>query len=130
MPVGGQGGAALENELVPIAAALAHRTGRPVQATASRTEQVRSDAVRSPLVARLFARPLPDGAIAGWRMRVAGADGTAEAFARLLGSSGGGDARSAAWRPFPMPSPMSHSNSRPRRCRSAPAIIAANCIRR
>jgi len=101
MPVGGQGGAALENELVPIAATLAHRTGRPVQATASRTEQIRSDAVRSPLAARLFARPLPDGSIAAWRMRVAGADGTAEAFARLLGSAGGGDVRPAAFAPLP-----------------------------
>ncbi len=93
MPVGGQGGAALEADLVPIAATLAQRTGRPVQVTASRTEQIRSDAVRSPLKARLFARPLPDGSIAGWRMRLAGGDGTAAAFARLLGSSDGPAAR-------------------------------------
>ncbi|WP_426265930.1 molybdopterin cofactor-binding domain-containing protein [Sphingomonas sp. LHG3443-2] len=100
MPIGGQGGAALENVLVPIAAALAQRSGRPVQATASRTEQICSDAVRSPLAARLFARPLPDGSIAGWRMRVAGADSTAEAFARLLGSTAGGP-RQYAVAPLP-----------------------------
>ena len=90
MPVGGQSGAALEADMVPIAAALTRRTGRPVQATASRTEQLRSDAVRSPLKARLLARPLPDGSIAGWRMRLAGGDGTADAMARLLGGEVGG----------------------------------------
>jgi isoquinoline 1-oxidoreductase beta subunit len=100
MPVGGQGGAALEAEMVPIAAALAQRTKRPVQVTASRTEQVRGDAVRSPLKARLFARPLPDGAIAGWRMRVAGDDGTSQALARLF-ESGGGSVRRAAIPPLP-----------------------------
>jgi isoquinoline 1-oxidoreductase beta subunit len=100
MPVGGQGGSALEAELAPIAAALARRSGRPVQATASRTEQVRADPVRSPLAARLFARPLPDGSIAGWRMRMAGVDGTAEAFARLFGSSGASP-RPASFAPLP-----------------------------
>ena len=100
MPVGGQGGGALEAGMVPVSAALARRTGRPVQATASRTEQVRNDAVRSPLRARLFARPLPDGSIAGWRMRLAGGDGTAEAMARLLGGTGGG-LRPAALAPLP-----------------------------
>ena len=39
-------GAALEAEMVPVAATLARRTGRPVQVTASRTEQVRGDALR------------------------------------------------------------------------------------
>jgi isoquinoline 1-oxidoreductase beta subunit len=100
MPVGGQGGGALEADMVPIAAILASRTGRPVQITASRTEQVRADAVRSPLRARLLARPLPDGTIAGWRMRLAGADGTAEAFARLLGTANGG-LRPEALAPLP-----------------------------
>jgi isoquinoline 1-oxidoreductase beta subunit len=100
MPVGGQGGAALEAELVPIAATLARRTGRPVQVTTSRTEQVRGDGVRSPLMARLLARPLPDGTIAGWRMRLAGGDGTAEAFARLFGTDRR-EPRQAALAPLP-----------------------------
>jgi isoquinoline 1-oxidoreductase beta subunit len=100
MPVGGQSGAALEAELVPIAATLARRAGRPVQVTASRTEQLRSGAVSSPLKARLFARQLPDGSISGWRMRVAGADGTAEAMARLLGGEGGGAIRQTAIAPL------------------------------
>jgi isoquinoline 1-oxidoreductase beta subunit len=94
MPVGGQGGGALEAEMVPVAARLARRTGRPVQVTLSRAEQVRGDAVRSPLKARLFARPLPDGSIAGWRMRVAGGDGTGDAMRRLLGADAGGPRRS------------------------------------
>lgn len=88
MPVGGQGGRALEAEMIGIAVALARRTGKPVQATLSRQQQVRSDAVRSPLKARMFARPLPDGSLAGWRMRVAGGDGTALAMQRLFGGSG------------------------------------------
>ncbi|NJC05052.1 isoquinoline 1-oxidoreductase beta subunit [Sphingomonas kaistensis] len=100
MPVGGQGGAALEAGMVPVAAALARRTGRPVQVTASRTEQVRGGAVRSPLKARLFARPMPDGSIAGWRMRLAGGDGTAHAFARLLRTGSGGP-RPSALAPLP-----------------------------
>ena len=90
LPVGGQGGRALEADLVPIAVTLASRAGRPVQVTMSRTEQVRSDAVRAPLKARLLARPMPDGAIAAWRMRVAGGDGTAQAMARLFGAGSDG----------------------------------------
>lgn len=101
MPVGGQGGAALEADMVPIAAELARRSARPVQATASRTEQMRSGAVRSPLKARLFARPLPDGTIAGWRMRVAGGDGTAAAMAQLLRTSDPAAIRQAALAPLP-----------------------------
>ncbi len=98
MPVGGQGGRALEAEMVGIAVALAHQSGKPVQATLSRPEQVRSDAVRAPLKARLFARLLPDGSLAGWRMRVAGGDGTAEAMRRLFGGSD-----SAGFRPNALP---------------------------
>ncbi|WP_300973458.1 molybdopterin cofactor-binding domain-containing protein [Sphingomonas sp. LHG3406-1] len=100
MPVGGQGGSALEAELVPAAAALARRTGRPVQATLGRTEQLRGDAVRSPIKARLFARPLPDGSIAGWRLRLVGEDGTSAAMKRLLGREGG-QFRSASVVPLP-----------------------------
>jgi isoquinoline 1-oxidoreductase beta subunit len=69
--------------------------------TASRTEQVRSDALRSPLKARLLARPLPDGSIEGWRMRLAGGDGTAEAFSRLLSNGGASVPRAAALAPLP-----------------------------
>lgn len=104
MPVGGQGGAALENDAVPIAATLARQTGKPVQVTLSRIDQARADPVRSPLIARLYARPMPDGSIAGWRMRVAGGDGTAQAMARLLGGSGGGGRQSAmATLPYAVP---------------------------
>jgi isoquinoline 1-oxidoreductase beta subunit len=100
LPVGGQGGRALEAELVPVAVTLAGRVGRPVQVTMSRAEQVRTDAVRSPFRARLFARPLPDGNIAGWRMRVAGGDGTAKAMGRLLGGERG-TFRKSAFPPLP-----------------------------
>lgn len=101
MLVGGQGGRALAGELVPVAAELARRTGKPVQVTMSRTEQVRSDALRSPLLARMLARPMPDGSIAGWRMRLAGGDGTNAALARLLGGDKGAAFRKAALHPLP-----------------------------
>jgi len=90
MPVGGQGGRALENDVAVIAAQLAQRTGKPVQVQLSHAEQVRSDPVRSPLKARLMARSLPDGRIAAWRMRLAGDDGTAAAMRRLLGGESAG----------------------------------------
>ena len=106
MPVGGKSGAGLEADMVPIAAILAKRTGRPIQVVASRTEQVRADTLRSPLWARLLARPLPDGRIAGWRMRLAGGDGTAEAFGRLFGSNRGA-VRQAAIAPIPYSIPNS-----------------------
>jgi isoquinoline 1-oxidoreductase beta subunit len=48
----------------------------------------------------MLARPLPDGTIAGWRMRLAGGDGTAEAFARLFGTASGGP-RQAVLAPLP-----------------------------
>ncbi|GLR46540.1 molybdopterin cofactor-binding domain-containing protein [Sphingomonas astaxanthinifaciens] len=100
LPVGGQGGAALDVGLIPIAVALAREAGRPVQLTLSRAEQVRGDAVRAPLKARLYARPLPDGRIGGWRMRVAGVDGTDAAMRRLVGGDPGGF-RAAAFSPLP-----------------------------
>jgi isoquinoline 1-oxidoreductase beta subunit len=62
----------------------------------SRTEQVRSDAVRAPLLARMTARQLPDGTIAGWRMRIAGGDGTAAAMRRMLAGEGAADFRKQA----------------------------------
>jgi isoquinoline 1-oxidoreductase subunit beta len=100
MPVGGQGGRAIESELADVAVALARETGRPVQVVMSRTEQVRSDPVRSPLRCRLFARQLPDGTLSAWRMRLAGGDGTAEAMRRLWGGEGRSSFRPAAVPPL------------------------------
>lgn len=101
MPVGGQSGRALESELVPIAASLARQLGRAVHVTLSQAEQVRGGSVRSPLRARLTARPLPDGSIAGWRLRLAGGDGTAAAMRRLLGGEPVDEFRRAAMVPLP-----------------------------
>ena len=89
MPVGGQGGRALENEVAIIAAQLARRLGQPVQAQLDRTEQLRGDALRPPLLARMLARSLPDGRIAAWKMRLVGGDGTGAAMRRLLGADPG-----------------------------------------
>jgi len=100
LPIGGQGGTGLDADLLPIAVTLAQQAGRPVQLSVPRAEQVRGDAVRPPLKARLFARPLPDGQIAGWRLRLAGADGMSAALAALLGTEAGGF-RKAALPAFP-----------------------------
>lgn len=90
MPVGGQGGRALEADAVPVAVALAKRLGRPVQVTLSRAQHVRHDKPRPPLLARMAALPNPAGGLAAWNVRLAGADGTRASMARLLGSSGEG----------------------------------------
>lgn len=90
MPVGDQGGRALEADAVPIAVALAKRIGKPVQLTFPRAQHVRQDKPRPPLLARMAALPSPAGTIAAWNMRLAGADGTQGSMARLLGGSGQG----------------------------------------
>ncbi len=90
MPVGGQGGRALDMEVAGIAAELARRVGQPVQVQLGRAEQVHGDALRPPLLARMLARSLPDGRIGAWKMRLAGADGTGDTLRRLLGAEAGG----------------------------------------
>ena len=92
MPVGGQGGRALEADAIPIAVELARRTGRPVQLVLSRAQSVHHDKPRAPVLARMSARPTPEGRLSAWGMKIAGADGTAETMARLFGGTG-------AWRP-------------------------------
>ena len=90
MPVGGQGGRALEADAIAIAVALAREVQRPVQVVSPRAQHVRQDNPRPPLIARLSALPRAAGGIAAWNLRVAGADGTRSALARLFGGSGAG----------------------------------------
>jgi isoquinoline 1-oxidoreductase beta subunit len=68
---GGSFGAALENDVIEQAAILAKELRRPVQLAWSRGEALLHDRVRPPARARMAARLAPNGAILGWRARVA-----------------------------------------------------------
>jgi isoquinoline 1-oxidoreductase beta subunit len=82
MPVGGSTGAALESEAVAQAAMIAARLKRPVNLQWSRADDLRRDAFRAPVRARMTAR-LGQGGIAGWRSRIA-TPATGEALAERL----------------------------------------------
>ena len=90
MPVGAGDGRALEADAVPIAAILAKRVGRPVQLVFPRAQNRRHDRPRPPALARMLARPTPDGRIAAWKMRIATAGGLSAALGRLLDGSSAG----------------------------------------
>lgn len=84
MLVGGSFGAALEVEVVRQVAILAKELRRPVQLCWSRGEALLHDRVRSPARARMSARLAVNGAILGWRARIAAARTGRELSARLL----------------------------------------------
>jgi isoquinoline 1-oxidoreductase beta subunit len=69
MPVGDGGGGAIQAEAIPIAVALARRTGKPVQLTLSANGSQNHDRPRSPLLARMAGLPSPAGSIAAWSAR-------------------------------------------------------------
>ncbi|MEJ2410862.1 MAG: molybdopterin-dependent oxidoreductase [Novosphingobium sp.] len=71
MPLGGSFDRRLESGHVVQAAILAKETGRPVQLTWSRREEMRAGLPRTPVVAVMAGRFDTDGGIAGWRARVA-----------------------------------------------------------
>jgi isoquinoline 1-oxidoreductase subunit beta len=88
MPAGDIGGRALESIAAPIAVALAKRTGGPVQLTLSPSTSWLHDRPAPACLARLSALPAAGGgSIAAWRMRVATADGSAGALARLVSAA-------------------------------------------
>jgi isoquinoline 1-oxidoreductase beta subunit len=84
MLAGGSFGAALELDVVRQAAVLAVELRRPVQLAWSRGEALLHDRVRAPAKARMAARLAPNGAILGWRARIAVAATGRELAARLL----------------------------------------------
>ncbi|KQN90573.1 aldehyde oxidase [Sphingomonas sp. Leaf231] len=84
MLAGGSFGAALEVDVVRQAAVLAKELRRPVQLAWSRREAALHDRVRAPARARMTARLAPDGAILGWRARIAAAATGHDMAARLL----------------------------------------------
>ncbi len=87
MPVGDGSGSAMEVGAVAIAVELAKHSGRPVSLALPPATAQNQDAVRSPMLARLSALPAPDGTIAAWSARIAGAPGIEANFARATGKS-------------------------------------------
>ena len=87
MPVGDGSGSAMEVGAVAIAVELAKHSGRPVNLALPPATAQNQDAVRSPMLARLSALPAPDGTIAAWSARIAGAPGIEANFARATGKS-------------------------------------------
>ncbi|WP_343344110.1 molybdopterin cofactor-binding domain-containing protein [Sphingomicrobium sp. XHP0239] len=88
MGTAGDTGQALECDIAPIAARLAQRLGRPVQAVMSHRQGVAAGPVRPPLSALAEAR-VSGGRIGAIRLRYAGMPGLGASLARL----GGGKAR-------------------------------------
>ena len=85
MPVGDGSGSAIEVGAVVIAVELAKHSGRPVSLSLPPATAQNHDAVRSPMTARLAALPAPDGTIAAWSARIAGAPGLDASLARASG---------------------------------------------
>ena len=85
MPPGDSGGRALEADAIPLAVALARRTGRPVQVGLPPSASQNHAPLSSPLLARLTALPGPDGITAAWKMRVVTSGSLGSAIARLTG---------------------------------------------
>jgi isoquinoline 1-oxidoreductase beta subunit len=87
LPVGDGSGAAMEVGHIAIAVELAKHAGRPVSLALPPATAQNHDPVRSPMMARLAALPAPDGTIAAWSARIAGATGIEASLARAKGNS-------------------------------------------
>jgi isoquinoline 1-oxidoreductase beta subunit len=75
MPVGDGSGRAMHADAIPIAVALAKRTGKPVQLTLSAAVSQNQDRMRAPMLAKLAALPSAAGGIEAWSARLATAAG-------------------------------------------------------
>lgn len=87
MPVGDGSGGAMELAAVEIAVELARQAKRPVSLSLPPATAQNQDAVRSPILAKLAALPSPDGSLASWSARIAGAPGLAASLARARGKA-------------------------------------------
>ncbi|QIK79013.1 molybdopterin-dependent oxidoreductase [Sphingomonas piscis] len=101
MPVGDQGGVALENAAVPIAIALARQLKRPVQVGLSPNVAQNHGRPAPGALARMYGLNGPSGAAAAWKMRVVTADGFGASIARLTGSDVPLEALTASASAFP-----------------------------
>jgi len=85
MMAGGSFGRKLEHDAVEQVAILAHRLGRPVQLTWSRTEDFLHDRYRTAAAARMTARLGPNGQILGWLAKIAAPPTGRELARRVIG---------------------------------------------
>ncbi|HEX4761300.1 MAG TPA: molybdopterin cofactor-binding domain-containing protein [Sphingomicrobium sp.] len=90
MPVGEPAGRAVEADAIPVAVDLARRLNAPVQVVLSQGASQNQDRVALGALARMTALPGQGGITAAWQMRVATADGTGAALARLVGADSPG----------------------------------------
>ncbi|WP_380785152.1 molybdopterin cofactor-binding domain-containing protein [Sphingomonas sp. R86521] len=84
MLIGGSFGGALEHGVAEQAAVLAVKLKRPVSLTWSRGEATLHDRYRPAAAARMAARVAPNGAILGWRAKIAAPATGAELARRLM----------------------------------------------
>jgi len=103
MPVGDGSGAAMDVSHIAIAVELAKHAGRPVSLALPPATAQNQDAVRPPMLARLAALPAPDGTIAAWSARIAGAPGLEASLARAQGKSIPAFAPQGATPPYGIP---------------------------
>jgi isoquinoline 1-oxidoreductase beta subunit len=103
MPVGDGSGSAFDLDAIAIAVELAKHAGRPVSLALPPATAQNQDAVRPPMMARLAALPAPDGTIAAWSARVAGAPGLEASLARALGKEIPAFAPKGATPPYGIP---------------------------
>lgn len=82
MPVGDGSGSAFDLDVVRIAVELAKYSKRPINLSLPPAVAQNQDAVRPPMLAKLAALPSPDGTIAAWSMRAAGAPALDASLAR------------------------------------------------
>jgi isoquinoline 1-oxidoreductase beta subunit len=103
MPVGDGSGSAMGDGAVTIAVELAKHSGRPVSLALPPATAQNQQPVRSPVMARLAALPAPDGTIAAWSARIAGAPGIEASLARATSKSVVGFAPRGAAPPYGIP---------------------------
>jgi len=103
MPVGDGSGGAMDLSAIATAVELARHAGRPVSLALPPATAQNQDCVRSPILARLAALPAPDGTIAAWSARIAGAPGLEASLARALGKGIPAFAPKGATPPYGIP---------------------------
>jgi isoquinoline 1-oxidoreductase beta subunit len=87
MPVGNQGGRGLDADAIPLVIQLARAVDAPVQLALSQSASQNHDRPSGGLLARMMALPTASGAVAAWKMRVAGSNGFGSALAALTGDA-------------------------------------------
>jgi isoquinoline 1-oxidoreductase beta subunit len=85
MPVGDDSGGAMDLEVIQIAVVLARHARRPVSLSLSPAIAQNQLSLRPPMLAKVAGLPSPDGSIAAWSARIAGAPGLHASLARAEG---------------------------------------------